>query len=167
MSGDGDGDGRDLNLSRAKGIQVGSGNIQFNYFYGRQASDGPARVPPSELLADVTDPFALEVHRPVQPDEPPLELPDLPAYVPRDVDRQLAGVVRAAGEGRSGIAVLVGGSSTGKTRACWRRCACCGSTRTLAAVAPDQPVAAGGGAGRAALDRAADRGVAERGPVLP
>jgi hypothetical protein len=115
----GDGDGRDLNLSGAKGIQVGPGNIQFNYFYGRQASDGPARVPPSELLADVTDPFALEVHRPVQPDEPPLELPDLPAYVPRDVDRQLAGVVRAAGEGRSGIAVLVGGSSTGKTRACW------------------------------------------------
>jgi len=28
-------------------------------------------------------------------------------------------VVRAAAEGSSGIAVLVGGSSTGKTRACW------------------------------------------------
>ena len=28
-------------------------------------------------------------------------------------------MVRAAAEGRSGIAVLVGGSSTGKTRACW------------------------------------------------
>jgi hypothetical protein len=28
-------------------------------------------------------------------------------------------VVRAAAEGTSGIAVLVGGSSTGKTRACW------------------------------------------------
>ena len=31
----------------------------------------------------------------------------------------LGQVVRAAAEGRSGIAVLVGGSSTGKTRACW------------------------------------------------
>ena len=31
----------------------------------------------------------------------------------------LGSVVHAAAEGRSGIAVLVGGSSTGKTRACW------------------------------------------------
>ena len=31
----------------------------------------------------------------------------------------LGQVVRAAADGRSGIAVLVGGSSTGKTRACW------------------------------------------------
>ena len=28
-------------------------------------------------------------------------------------------MVKAAAEGSSGIAVLVGGSSTGKTRACW------------------------------------------------
>jgi len=34
-------------------------------------------------LAEVTDPFALEVHRPVQLDYPPPGLPDLPAYVPR------------------------------------------------------------------------------------
>ena len=34
-------------------------------------------------------------------------------------DEELARVTRAATEGRSGIAVLVGGSSTGKTRACW------------------------------------------------
>jgi len=39
--------------------------------------------------------------------------------VPREHDTELAGVVRAAAGGRSGIAVLVGGSSTGKTRACW------------------------------------------------
>ena len=70
-------------------------------------------------LGEATDPFALEVHRPVQPEDPPLGLPELPAYVPRDHDMELGSVVRAAAEGRSGIAVLVGGSSTGKTRACW------------------------------------------------
>ncbi|WP_192806957.1 tetratricopeptide repeat protein, partial [Streptomyces arboris] len=43
----------------------------------------------------------------------------LPAYVPRDHDVRLKTVVDAAKAGRSGIAVLVGGSSTGKTRALW------------------------------------------------
>ena len=70
-------------------------------------------------LGEVTDPFALEVHRPIQPDDPQPGLPALPAYVPREHDAELASVVRAAAEGSSEIAVLVGGSSTGKTRACW------------------------------------------------
>jgi hypothetical protein len=39
--------------------------------------------------------------------------------VPREHDQVLAGVVRAAADSRSEIAVLVGGSPTGKTRACW------------------------------------------------
>ncbi|MEU5117025.1 hypothetical protein AB0G64_36750 [Streptomyces longwoodensis] len=43
----------------------------------------------------------------------------LPAYIPRDHDARLRTVVDAAKAGRSGIAVLVGGSSTGKTRALW------------------------------------------------
>jgi hypothetical protein len=71
------------------------------------------------LLAEVTDPFALEVHRPVDPDHPQPGLPVLPVYMPREHDAKLAAAVRAAAEGHSGIAVLVGGSSTGKTRACW------------------------------------------------
>ena len=75
----------------------------------------PVGVP----LAEVTDPFALEVHRPVQPEDAPPGLPVLPPYVPREHDEVLGQVVRAAAEGRSGIAVLVGGSSMGKTRACW------------------------------------------------
>ena len=65
------------------------------------------------------DPFVLEVHRPVQPEDAPPGLPVLPPYVPREHDQALGQVVRAAADGRSGIAVLVGGSSTGKTRACW------------------------------------------------
>ena len=44
----------------------------------------------------------------------------LPVYVPREHDAALAEVVTAAAAGASGIAVLVGGSSTGKTRACWQ-----------------------------------------------
>ena len=70
-------------------------------------------------LEEVTDPFVLEVHRPVQPEDAPPGLPLLPPYVPREHDQVLGQVVRAAADGRSGIAVLVGGSSTGKTRACW------------------------------------------------
>ena len=70
-------------------------------------------------LSEVRDPFALEVHRPVQPADAPPGLPALPPYVPREHDQVLGQAVRAAADGRSGIAVLVGGSSTGKTRACW------------------------------------------------
>lgn len=43
----------------------------------------------------------------------------LPAYVPRDHGARLKEVVDAAKAGRSGIAVLVGGSSMGKSRALW------------------------------------------------
>jgi hypothetical protein len=71
-------------------------------------------------LEEMTDPFALEVHRPVEPDVPQPELPALPVYVRRDHDAALAAVVTAAAAGANGIAVLVGGSSTGKTRACWQ-----------------------------------------------
>jgi len=70
-------------------------------------------------LQEMTDPFVLEVHRPVQPEDAPPGLPLLPPYVPREHDQVLGQVARAAADGRSGIAVLVGGSSTGKTRACW------------------------------------------------
>jgi hypothetical protein len=84
-----------------------------------QAAQALARPPSGRLLAEVHDPFALEVHRPVQPDNPQPGLPALPAYVPREHDSELGLVVRAAAEGSSGIVVLVGGSSTGKTRACW------------------------------------------------
>jgi hypothetical protein len=85
-----------------------------------QAPAGGAAGPTGWPLAEVGDPFALEVHRAVEPDAPQPGLPVLPAYVPREHDAALAEVVRAAAVGASGIAVLVGGSSTGKTRACWQ-----------------------------------------------
>jgi hypothetical protein len=74
----------------------------------------PVGVP----LGKVSDPFALEVHRPVEV-EGAAGLPVLPAYVPRAHDVQLAELAEAAAGGASGLGVLVGDSSTGKTRACW------------------------------------------------
>ena len=71
-------------------------------------------------LADAADPFVLEVHRPVEPDVLQPGLPVLPVYVPRNHDAALTEIVTAAAAGTSGMAVLVGGSSTGKTRACWQ-----------------------------------------------
>ena len=79
----------------------------------------PGGPPAGRLLAGVTDPFDLEVHRAVQAGDAPPGLPALPPYVPREHDRDLARLVQAVAGGASGVAVLVGGSSAGKTRACW------------------------------------------------
>jgi hypothetical protein len=70
------------------------------------------------LISELDDPFVLEVHRPVQV-EGARNLPPLPPYVRRDHDEALAEVVALAADGHSAMAVLVGGSSAGKTRACW------------------------------------------------
>ncbi|MDL4814206.1 hypothetical protein [Actinomadura opuntiae] len=69
-------------------------------------------------LSEVTDPFALEVHRPITPERAD-DLPPLPPYVQRAHDARLAQVVAQAVAGQSGMAVLVAGSSAGKTRALW------------------------------------------------
>ncbi|MFM9373764.1 helix-turn-helix domain-containing protein, partial [Streptomyces sp. Da 82-17] len=69
------------------------------------------------------NPHDLEVH----PAEPTLNEypsgaalgPILPGYVPRDHDQILTDAVRDAAQGHSQMVVLVGASSTGKTRACW------------------------------------------------
>jgi hypothetical protein len=105
-------------ISGSQGVQAGDHSTQVNYFIG--VYPGPAGGEPAgELLAKLTDPFALEVHRPVQAGSQQPLLSALPAYVRRGHDLEVAEVVRAAASGESGIAVLVGGSSTGKTRACW------------------------------------------------
>ncbi len=64
-------------------------------------------------------PLALEVHRAIELDGSRAGLPTLPAYVRREHDDRLREVVDAAVGGQSAIVTLVGGSSTGKTRACW------------------------------------------------
>ncbi|WP_405956920.1 hypothetical protein [Streptomyces phaeochromogenes] len=75
------------------------------------------QMQPGVPLQELTDPFHLEVKRAIE--APRASLPPLPAYVSREHDRALAQVVDQAADGENGIAVLVGGSSTGKTRALW------------------------------------------------
>lgn len=74
---------------------------------------------PGLFLDEAADPFRFEVHRPVRAQGAYSGLSALPPYARREHDGELAEVTGAARDGRSGIAVLVGGSSTGKTRACW------------------------------------------------
>lgn len=68
-------------------------------------------------------PLDLEVHPVTSPtrrgDSQGVREPLLPGYVVRDHDRVLAKAVDEAAQGRSHLVVLVGASSTGKTRACW------------------------------------------------
>ncbi|MGW0801221.1 hypothetical protein [Streptomyces sp. NPDC002692] len=61
----------------------------------------------------------LGVHSSLDTDDARDRFGILPAYIPRDHDARLKTVVDAAKAGRSAIAVLVGGSSTGKTRTLW------------------------------------------------
>ncbi|MFD1541892.1 hypothetical protein [Nonomuraea guangzhouensis] len=69
-------------------------------------------------LAQV-DPIALEVHPAIDAGAAAAGLGVLPAYLPRAHDEVLAGIVAAARGVASRVVVLVGGSSTGKTRALW------------------------------------------------
>ncbi|MCX4799894.1 hypothetical protein OG497_39320 [Streptomyces sp. NBC_01242] len=82
-----------------------------------QARAALERMRPGIPLSEMVDPFQLEVHHAIG--SPIAGLPVLPTYVSRDHDQALAEVVAQVCDGTSRIAVLVGGSSTGKTRACW------------------------------------------------
>ncbi|MBC2907700.1 tetratricopeptide repeat protein [Streptomyces cupreus] len=75
---------------------------------------------PGRPVALFTDPFALEVHKAIEAEPTQAEtLPLLPAYIPRAHDARLRAIVTEAVGGASRAVVLVGGSATGKTRACW------------------------------------------------
>ena len=93
-------------------------NLELAVFHAlTELTSRIASTPPGSPAHEWTDPFALEVHRAI--DGEASEDPTLPRYVPRDHDTHLGRVVAGAAGGRSSIVVLVGGSSTGKTRACW------------------------------------------------
>ncbi|MEV5880962.1 helix-turn-helix domain-containing protein [Streptomyces sp. NPDC052101] len=84
-------------------------------------ADGPA-VGPGRPLSEL-DPHDLEIHPAsdaTRGDGTGSQMRRaLSGYVERDHDRVLAEAVREAAAGRSRMVVLVGSSSTGKTRACW------------------------------------------------
>jgi hypothetical protein len=65
------------------------------------------------------DPIDLEVHAAIDAGRSKATVGELPAYIHRPHDDWLRQIVANAARGRSSIAVLVGASSTGKTRACW------------------------------------------------
>ncbi len=98
-------------LLRLRRIAAGESPTQ------ERAEDGPGRpigqwdahaleVHPAGAVGDVFD-----GNGPVRP--------VLPGYIARGHDRALAGAVKDALAGHSRIVVMVGASSTGKTRACW------------------------------------------------
>jgi hypothetical protein len=88
---------------------------------GDNSGDGASACPGRPIKQ--WNPHDLEVH----PAGPALIRPGskagigrvLPGYVVRAHDLVLADVVHAAGNGSSALVMLVGSSSTGKTRACW------------------------------------------------
>jgi hypothetical protein len=69
-------------------------------------------------------PLALEVHRAIDVFDSVQPGDDLTPYVERDHDIHIREVVDAVADGASRMLVLVGGSSTGKTRACWQAIQC-------------------------------------------
>ncbi|MGW9454313.1 helix-turn-helix domain-containing protein [Streptomyces sp. NPDC055632] len=87
-----------------------------------EITEGGARPVPGRPIGE-WDPYDLEVH-PAGLGEAGSETGRLGArtlsgYVRREHDRVLAELVEDAAAGRSRAVVLVGSSSTGKTRACW------------------------------------------------
>ncbi|MFE7276421.1 tetratricopeptide repeat protein [Streptomyces sp. NPDC057623] len=83
---------------------------------------GDDRPGPGRMITE-WEPHDLEIHpaghsKTVDGSDEPGTRP-LPGYVRRDHDRVLAEAVEDVVAGRSRIVVLVGTSSTGKTRACW------------------------------------------------
>ena len=65
------------------------------------------------------DPFGLEVHPAIKAEDDTPTGGPLPPYLRRPFDDQLNTVLDRAAHGTSGTAILLGGSSTGKTRALW------------------------------------------------
>lgn len=76
---------------------------------------------PGIPIAEAVDPFAFEVHQAIEVGKPGIGgvLPPLTSYISREHDAQLARKLEDAANGRSVMATLIGGSSCGKTRACW------------------------------------------------
>ncbi|MBT2212566.1 hypothetical protein [Actinomadura sp. NEAU-AAG7] len=73
---------------------------------------------PGTPLEQVLDPFAVEVHRPITVNGASGGLL-LPPYVRREHDDRLGRATEQVLDGASAMAVLVAGSSAGKTRALW------------------------------------------------
>ncbi len=85
----------------------------------RNSAPKTAQSGAGRKICEWTDPFDLEIHRSIDSGAKELGLPSLPLYIWRPHDEKLETLVTAAVKGESNIAILVGESSSGKTRACW------------------------------------------------
>ncbi|WP_203612234.1 DUF4365 domain-containing protein [Amycolatopsis sp. SID8362] len=72
-------------------------------------------------VPEIRDPYALEVHEAISAPGSVRGLPQLPMYVRRQHDGDFEKVVDRALAGESGLVVLLGNSSTGKTRSAWEQ----------------------------------------------
>ncbi|MCK8438010.1 tetratricopeptide repeat protein [Streptomyces sp. D2-8] len=89
------------------------------------------------------DPWDLEVHRAIDVAGAEHAWPELPEYARREHDARLTQVVERAAEGQSDLLMLVGPSSTGKTRACWEAIQALPDTwHVWHPIDPDRPEAA-------------------------
>ncbi|MGW9632603.1 hypothetical protein [Nocardiopsis alba] len=97
-------------------FKVGGSGDQYNYFGIAPPGPEPLGTPLEELTD--SDASRLQVHTALEVGDS-RRLPPLPPYLLRPhFDDRLRDEVRAAAEG-SRMVMVVGGSSTGKTRACW------------------------------------------------
>ncbi|NGO10067.1 transcriptional regulator [Streptomyces sp. HC44] len=103
-------------LAREAGWDVADAMSMVSKAWTEAHLEDPLGSPVEKL-----EPLSLEVHRAITLGncESLPDLPALPAYVERDHDRRLRDIVDSAVAGASRMVTLVGGSSTGKTRACW------------------------------------------------
>lgn len=83
--------------------------------HGYQRASQPAA---GEPLSEEQDPIEFGIHKTITTDSS-VSGAALTPYVRRAHDRALAEIVAAAADGHSRLVVLLGGSSTGKTRAMW------------------------------------------------
>ena len=80
-----------------------------------------AGAPPGRPVREACNPFDYDVHEAIRPSKAVLPVPGLPTYVPRGHDGDLEKVASRALAGTSGLAVLLGDSSSGKTRSAWEQ----------------------------------------------
>jgi len=108
----------------------------------RRARSAP---PPRRLGKPIRNcsPLNLEVHRAIEIADRGIRAPALPPYIPRAHDTRLRELVAACDQGDSTMITLVGGSSTGKTRACWEAVqALSGEWQLWHPIDPSRPAAA-------------------------
>ncbi|MFF3129099.1 hypothetical protein ACFVRD_44335 [Streptomyces sp. NPDC057908] len=84
---------------------------------GKDSTTPPQRGTPVAALTPQDATASWEVHQAITVG--PGESGPLPMYVRRDHDENVRAVVARAASGTSAMVVLIGESSTGKTRACW------------------------------------------------